>query len=104
VIWNTLFLLVAWGDRAASVAPGLPILLAVGIFFGVSLATLRVPAVQKIFLKPGREFGEVRNAFLLTAIITGFMTAVFAGMMVLSALGGGAKEAGKPAPAEGSAR
>jgi len=90
VVWNALFLLVSsFLSRSPSVfAPS--ILAAVGIFFTLSLAALFSPAVQTVFMKPGRHFGEVRNAFILTAFVTGIMTAVFGIGLVASWLKHGA--------------
>lgn len=87
IIWNGLFLLAGNGPSAAF-DPGLPVVLALGLFFAVSMTALRSPAVQKIFLKPGRHFGEVRNAFVLTACITGFMAVIFGVLAIGSALVG----------------
>jgi hypothetical protein len=45
--------------------------------FLTSLAVLRFPRVQKVFLRPGHSIGEIRPMFLLIATITGFMALVF---------------------------
>lgn len=77
VIWNLLigFERVAYTNGVPS--PGPLSLTALWIVFGVCIATIRLPNVQALFLKPGRKFEEVKPIFLLVATVTGIMAVVF---------------------------
>ena len=77
LLWNLLLGYEFFSQPMLAAFPGPCTIAALSLFFVTSLAVLLSPAVQAIFLRPGRSIGEVRPIFLLVATITGIMTVVF---------------------------
>lgn len=77
LVWNVLFGLDMLSGTAMRGFPGPCSMAALWIVCGISIAVLRLPSLQKVFLHPGRSIGEVRQVFLLTAIVTGFISVPF---------------------------
>lgn len=79
VIWNLLFLPISYGDKnQLSVLVLLPLLFA--LIGGISL--LRMPSLQRLVMKPGREIGEIGAWIKLTIGITGFMAVIFGAVLI----------------------
>ena len=85
VTWNLLFGFEMIAHAYASPSPRWLTLVAYWMLFGVSIAAIRFPNFQKLFMKPGRRFEEVKPVFFLVATISGIMSFVFA---IIFALGG----------------
>jgi hypothetical protein len=74
--WNGLFILDLFFHRTALPVPGPFSLLAIGLALAVTIATIRMPAFQRLVLKPGRSVGEIRPLLNLLLFITGVMFVV----------------------------
>lgn len=85
IVWNLLLGYEFLARPRLAAFPGPCTVAALALAFCTSVAVLRFPALQKVFLRPGRSIGEVRPMFLLIAIVTGIMALVF----TLIYLGGG---------------
>jgi hypothetical protein len=77
LVWNGLFLLDMSSGRRPVPIPGPLSLLALGLVFAAGLATLRVPSIQRLILKPDRSVGEIRPILNLLLVISGFMLVIF---------------------------
>lgn len=84
-IWPLVVVVIVWNlllgseflSRPHHVAfPGPCTVAALAFVFCTSVAVLRFPGVQEVFLRPGRRIGEVRPMFLLIATVTGIMLLV----------------------------
>ena len=77
IIWNLLLGYEFFAQPHLAAFPGPRSVVALSFVFCTAVAVLRFPAVQKVFLRPGRSIGEVRPIFLLIATVTGIMALVF---------------------------
>ncbi len=82
LLWNALF----WLDQRSLLAKrGILAVAALIVTFLVSFFTPRWPALQRLFIKHGRDIGEVRHACRFIALITGSIAVAF---LVVLLLGG----------------
>ena len=85
-VWNLLFMLPFVGNRPGPPVPNwlnvcAPILAA----FGLSIVALRSTWLQRLILKPGRSFGEIRPFFRLLAFITGLLSIISSALLATGA-------------------
>jgi hypothetical protein len=73
VAWNGLFILDMVLRKPTPPLPGPLSLLALGLTLAAGIAAIRVPAFQRLILKPGRSIGEVRPVLNFFLFITGIM-------------------------------
>lgn len=85
VAWNGLFMLDFGRTNSGIPIPGLFVCVALLLVLILSLATLRLPAVQRVVLKPGRHLGEIRGVLGLLAVVSGFLLVIFS---IITASGG----------------
>jgi hypothetical protein len=83
VLWNVLFY-ADLGPQARG-QPGPFILVALALLFGTSLATLHVPAIQRILLKPGRSVTEVAPLIRLLVFVSGFILLIVSFLLLTGA-------------------
>ncbi len=77
VLWNFLFYLDGAFDTTEHHLPGAAALIGlVGMFVGTSAAKF-FPTVQRFILRDGHNFGEVREFFSLTQLLTGVLSVGF---------------------------
>lgn len=74
VVWNVLLMLEMFSQQRPT--PGPLMLLAVAFLFAGALAVLRLPAAQRIVLKPGRSVGEIQPYLRLVLLVSGMMLVV----------------------------
>lgn len=86
IVWNVLLGYEFFSQPHLAAFPGPCSVAALAFVFCTSVAVLRFPGVQEMFLRPGRSIGEVRPTFLLIATITGFMALVFGSIYLASKL------------------
>ena len=65
-------IIVVWNVRQRP-TPGPLTLLAAGFLFASALAVLRLPAAQRLILKPSRSLGEIRPVLNLLLLVSGMM-------------------------------
>ena len=85
VVWNALFLLdgfLPWEPKPH--APGIPVLLAIGLLFLTATALSRSTQLQSLVLKPGRCLSEVRPMVLLIQLVSAFLLIGFVAQHVAS--------------------
>lgn len=85
VVWNGLFMLDFGRTKSGIPLPGLFACVALFMVLVLSLTTLRLPAVQRVVLKPGRHLGEIRGVVGLLAVVSGFLLVIFS---IITASGG----------------
>jgi len=81
VAWNALCLLDFGLSSNPLPEPGLFAVVALALVLILSLATLWLPKVQSLVLKPGRQIGEIRGVVGLLAFVSGFILVVFSIML-----------------------
>jgi hypothetical protein len=81
VVWNALCLLDFGRSNNPLPEPGLFAVVALALVLILSLATLWLPKVQSLVLKPGRQIGEIRGVVGLLAFVSGFILVVFSIML-----------------------
>jgi hypothetical protein len=87
LIWNALFLLDSHGRSDHVSQHPSPLILAPLVFiFAVSLGTIKLPALQRIVLKPGRSVGEIRPLLGLLALVSFMLLVVFTILLFTGAL------------------
>jgi hypothetical protein len=86
LLWNLLLGYEFFSKPILAAFPGPCTVTALALVFITSLSVLFSPTVQAIFLRPGRNIGEVRPMFLLAATITGIMTFVFTVILLAGGL------------------
>jgi hypothetical protein len=74
VVWNVLLMLEVFSRQRPT--PGPLTLLAVAFLFASALAVLRLPAAQRLILKPGRSVGEITPVLKLLLLVSGMMLVV----------------------------
>jgi hypothetical protein len=71
VVWNVLLMSEMFSRQRPTLGP--MALLAVALVFAGTLSVLRLPAAQRIILKPGRSVGEIRPFLRLLQFVSGVM-------------------------------
>ncbi len=80
VLWNLLF----WLEGQFPLPKrGFFAITALVLTFLMSLLTPRWPLLQRVFLRPGRNIGEVRHGFRFMALVTGFIALAFTLVLLL---------------------
>jgi hypothetical protein len=81
-LWNGLFLLDMLLQHRMPPMRGPFLLLAIGLVLASCIATIQVPAFQRLVLKPGRSVGEIRPILNLLLLVSGSMFVVLSLMAI----------------------
>jgi hypothetical protein len=77
LLWNVLFFLDRPGFAPTHSAPGPYVLLALAVLFGLATLLPRSHWLQQLFLREGRDVGEVSSLLRLVQLVSGVMLVGF---------------------------
>lgn len=87
-LWNALFLLDRPFGSSQAQVPGLFSLIALLLVFGFVTALQKSERLQQIVMRTGHLAGEIKSFLLLLQLVSGFLSLIFGGGLLLRAYAG----------------